>query len=308
MLTGMGLALGIDYALFVISRYREERGRGPRAARRDLRHGRDREPRRPLQRLRVRGRDVRAADRPVDDLPQPRRRRDPRRDHLGRSRRSRSCRRCSGCSRDRVDSLRLPYLRPAAARARRTRRAGFWGGDRRPRPAPAGAEPRARRPRSSSRSPCPPSACSIGTRGCEHVPGRARRRSAATSPSSATSRRTRPTPAHILVVGTISQRRGRRLRDRARRRPALRPRRDPARATAAIADLVVPVRGDPAGDEAIERRARPPRAARSRGLRGHRRGSARRRHDLGEHRLLRQRHRPGAARVRVRARAVASSC
>ncbi len=28
MLTGMGLALGIDYSLFVISRYREERGHG----------------------------------------------------------------------------------------------------------------------------------------------------------------------------------------------------------------------------------------------------------------------------------------
>ena len=28
MLTGMGLALGIDYALFIVSRYREERGGG----------------------------------------------------------------------------------------------------------------------------------------------------------------------------------------------------------------------------------------------------------------------------------------
>src|ERR671931_2040072 len=28
MITGMGLALGIDYSLFVVSRYREERGRG----------------------------------------------------------------------------------------------------------------------------------------------------------------------------------------------------------------------------------------------------------------------------------------
>ena len=28
MITGMGLALGIDYALFVVSRFREERARG----------------------------------------------------------------------------------------------------------------------------------------------------------------------------------------------------------------------------------------------------------------------------------------
>ena len=40
MLTGMGLALGIDYALFIVSRYREERNRGRAelgAARRDCR-------------------------------------------------------------------------------------------------------------------------------------------------------------------------------------------------------------------------------------------------------------------------------
>ena len=33
MLTGMGLALGIDYSLFVVSRYREERARGASSSR-----------------------------------------------------------------------------------------------------------------------------------------------------------------------------------------------------------------------------------------------------------------------------------
>ena len=37
MISGMGLALGIDYSLFVVSRYREERRRGQRRARRDRR-------------------------------------------------------------------------------------------------------------------------------------------------------------------------------------------------------------------------------------------------------------------------------
>ena len=37
MITAMGLALGIDYALFVLSRYREERGRGLDEDRRDRR-------------------------------------------------------------------------------------------------------------------------------------------------------------------------------------------------------------------------------------------------------------------------------
>ena len=38
MITAMGLALGIDYSLFVLSRYREERQRGPKAGG-DRRHG-----------------------------------------------------------------------------------------------------------------------------------------------------------------------------------------------------------------------------------------------------------------------------
>ena len=32
MITGMGLALGIDYSLFVLSRYREERAHGQQVA------------------------------------------------------------------------------------------------------------------------------------------------------------------------------------------------------------------------------------------------------------------------------------
>ena len=39
MLTGMGLALGIDYSLFVVSRYREERGRGREGAGRSAQPG-----------------------------------------------------------------------------------------------------------------------------------------------------------------------------------------------------------------------------------------------------------------------------
>jgi uncharacterized membrane protein YdfJ with MMPL/SSD domain len=53
MLTGMGLALGIDYSLFVISRYREERG-GGRTPMARSRGRRDREPRGALQRLGLR--------------------------------------------------------------------------------------------------------------------------------------------------------------------------------------------------------------------------------------------------------------
>ena len=82
MLIGMGLALGIDYSLFTLSRYREERLQGREKLRRDRHRRRHRRPCRPLQRDRVRARDARAPARSEHDLPQPRRRRDPRRDRL----------------------------------------------------------------------------------------------------------------------------------------------------------------------------------------------------------------------------------
>ena len=84
MISGMGLALGIDYALFVVSRYREERRRGRDKLDAIETSGRDVEPRRALQRARVRGRDARHAARAGADLPQPRARRDPRRRHVRR--------------------------------------------------------------------------------------------------------------------------------------------------------------------------------------------------------------------------------
>ena len=77
MITMIGLAVGIDYALFIVSRYREERARGRDQARGDRDRRRDREPRlssSPAARCPGAAGHVPAADR---DLPQPRRRGDP---------------------------------------------------------------------------------------------------------------------------------------------------------------------------------------------------------------------------------------
>ena len=80
----MGLALGIDYALFVVSRFREERSGGREKLDAIAATGAHGEPRRALQRLRLRDRDARPAAHPEHDLPEPGRRRDPGGHHLGR--------------------------------------------------------------------------------------------------------------------------------------------------------------------------------------------------------------------------------
>ena len=83
MISGMGLALGIDYSLFVVFRYREERRRGQREARRDRRRRVDRVPRGAVQRLGVRARDGGHGAGPRHDPPQPRRGRGARRHRHG---------------------------------------------------------------------------------------------------------------------------------------------------------------------------------------------------------------------------------
>ena len=50
MITAMGLALGIDYSLFVLSRYREQRQHGQNEDRRDRRDRGHRQQGRPVQR------------------------------------------------------------------------------------------------------------------------------------------------------------------------------------------------------------------------------------------------------------------
>ena len=75
MLTGMGLALGIDYSLFVVSRYREERAPA-REGGRDRAVGRDREPRGAVQRHDVHHRAARHVHRADLDHAEPCARRD----------------------------------------------------------------------------------------------------------------------------------------------------------------------------------------------------------------------------------------
>ena len=141
MLTGMGLALGIDYSLFVVSRYREERARGLEKLGRDRGVGRDGEPGGGLQRDSVRRRDVRDAPGAELDHAEPRRGGDSRRHRVG-GRRDHALAgppRVARRSRQRAED---PDHRAAHARVGGHRRA-LLGRDRAKRPATPRSEPRA---------------------------------------------------------------------------------------------------------------------------------------------------------------------
>ena len=145
MLTGMGLALGIDYSLFVVSRYREERALG--LAKEDaIAHAGATASRAVL----FSGSTfvvalLRHAARPDDDHAQPRRRRDRRRHRLGGRR--------ADAPAGTAQRLRRPGERAARAGDRpepRTRgrdRGSVLAADRRRRAPPSRALPRGERRR-----------------------------------------------------------------------------------------------------------------------------------------------------------------
>ncbi len=152
MLTGMGLALGIDYSLFVVSRYREERARGRETARCDRGVGGDGEPSGRLQRHRLRRRDVRDAPGAELDHAEPCCRGDPGRHRLG-GRRDHAPPRAPRPARRPCQRAADSDRRAADARVGGHRRA-LLGRDRAGRASTSGPEPRALDRACSSLSHC----------------------------------------------------------------------------------------------------------------------------------------------------------
>ena len=247
MLVGMGLALGIDYALFVISRYREERGRG----------------REPLDAISATGA---TASRAVlfsgtafvvamfGLLIVP--------STIFRSLAAGAILvgitsvlaaltllpALLGLIRDRVDALRLPYFGRAATH-RENPESGFWGGI---------VERVLRRPALSLvlstavlvALAVPAFGISIGSAGVSTFPD-----SAASKRGYLALQRSFPAagtdPAHILVVGNGDVAAAtERLRDELAADPRF-GLGEVRQGSGGVTDLVVPVRGDPAGDEAV---------------------------------------------------------
>ena len=136
MLTGMGLALGVDYALFIVSRFREERARGVEKIEAIADDGADGQPRRPVQRDGLRDRADRDAARAGHDPAQPRGRRGARRDH-GRARGDDAAAR--GALAARRQGRRLAA---AIRRARQVGRGPLLGRGRHPRATAPGRQPR----------------------------------------------------------------------------------------------------------------------------------------------------------------------
>ena len=126
MLTGMGLALGIDYSLFVVSRYREERAAGREELAAIAAAGATVEPRRALQRLGLRDRADRDAARALERDEEPRRRRYQRRHRVGAGRADAAARAAREARRPRQLAAR-PVHRPK----HRERRGGALLGRRR---------------------------------------------------------------------------------------------------------------------------------------------------------------------------------
>ena len=304
MLTGMGLALGIDYSLFVVSRYREERKlglakedaialTGATASRAVLFSG-----------THVRDRAARHVHRPDLDHAEPRARGDPRRHRLGRRRADAPAR----------------AAQPASATASTARASRSSAGTS---AAPTATEGRFWR-RIVDGCAAPPGAVARGLRRCDARPRRAdlrtahrreRRQHAAVDPaleaglsscSSAPSPCRTRAPVRIVAVGGDARRRG---RSREAQSALAAEGSFGAGTIQAVARertsrcSTSPIRGDAVGGAAVSA-VRDLRAHVHPGdLRRQRGEGLRRRHHRRERRLLRRRDEPDAVRAPLRARA-----
>ena len=296
----MGLALGIDYSLFVLSRYREERHNGLAKNDAIVASGRHGQQGGPVQRQLVRRGAVRAAAGAGHDPAQPGVRRDPGRDR-DRGGRARPCsRRCWRCSA--TGSTRCGCRTSAASRPAES---PFWTravGVVVRRPVTALVGERAL-PAPAGRCPC--STCAPATPAsarCRTAPSprRGSWRSSAASPAASAD------PAQVVVAGDVGSPEAEaalaRLETSLAADSAFGPPASELAPGGDVAVVSIPVRGDPNSDlarAAVERLRSDlvPDA-----LDGHRSHRLRRRRDGGEHRLHGPDQQVAADRAGVRAR------